>query len=1103
MRLRLRALGAFQLELDGMDISDQLDSTRIFLLTYLMDTGRPQTRAHLAELLWPNRPPGRARSNLRTLLTRLRPLLADTLQSDHTWLALQPNEDIWCDLHQFTTFLKAADPLPPHDPARVEVLTNAVALYHDDFLANTLEPEGEALENWLMTRRLQLHGQAVQAIRELLQGSHGSTTTQIALARHLLQLEPLDEATCRTLMQLLAEQDQRDEALWHFQHYQRELAEIWSAATPSEELVMLAAKIRLGMDVRPTVNEPTGKITIAQPTDPLTDNAPHDLRANPFPEKVSNQASATQRPTSRTESITGMTQEPAITKPSALQPFPTSIKPLIGRRQEWKRLVQWLTLGYRLISVTGLGGVGKSHFTQTVLAAETERWRDGGIVVTISESVTNRVMNTEKQQTTDAQAEQRRAVLILCRSIAGALDLPLQNGQEYTEQLAQMLARYDCCLVLDNFELLLPAVPYLQTLLAKASKLTIVVISRRRLQLAAEANIALDGLPSSIDQPGAIIGSGTGTAEELLYLNLVRHRPDLHLSEEDHAVLQTICQAVRGLPLALEMVPALTRRVSLEGIATLLHTDPLTLTADFADTAEQHRSLYMLMDTMFSATTAPIQKALVRLTVFSTLFTAETALCVVNSKEWIALREERWLETADDTLFSLHPLVAAFLRSLSTEQTWADVQAEARRAHATYYAGLVADQPFFQNNHYTKTILWLHQNFAELTTACQTLLVESPADAVPLLHVLTMYGQHFGDLATVQLWLERGLSALPITVPIRFRLLLDYVTCTTDQRDLTAAQAALTEARSQMGTHDDQVALIALYIRLGWAAHLDYSATTPARRQEGWYYFTQALELAETVDNQQQIASILSERAFLTSWDPTSYEQAQADLHRALAIGHQLGQPNLLATVYKFYAYVEFTAGHFLLAERFNERAMQLLGAETGPALIRGWLCTERSQIALAQRDVAEARRYLRLAEQIFGPAGYEAGLTQCNTLQGVVALQEGDLSTAEQYWLRAYRAICRMSHQDKLVISIMLGIGVTQLIQGDPLLGAQLVALARGQYEGKAFHWVPPEQQLMAYLLERATAEIEALALPSVPVDGQMATQALWLLADSQSDRS
>ncbi len=1104
MTLRIRAFGNFQLDLDGTDLSTQFDSTRIFLLTYLVDSGRTQTRAHLAELLWPDRPPGRARANLRTLITRLRPICADVLQIDQGWLALQPAADLWFDVHEFTTLVKTAKQLPPHEPARLEALTAAVALFQGDFLADIATPQSEALESWLMTRRLQLHGQAMQAIRELLQGTHGAATTRIALARQLLQLEPLDETACRTLMQLLAEQDQRDEALWYFQRYQRELAEVWSSATPSEDLVMLAAKIRLGMDLRSAAPEPAGKRTAAQPTA----GAPNDQRANRAPTTATTQDAAAhdaaaQGPTSATEPAQPPDLTAAAPGLTAFRPFAAPVKPLIGRQQERERFVQWLTLGYRLISITGLGGVGKSHFTQTVLAAETDRWRAGGVYVTISEGTSTNGPATERRD--DAQEEQRRAVLTLCRAIATALDLPLQPGQEYTEQLAQALAPYPCCLVLDNFEHLLPAAPYLQTLLARAGKLTIIVISRRRLHLAAEANIALRGLPSrppGTGQSGSVTAPDAGTAEELLHLNLIRHRPDLPQSEADRALLHVICQAVRGLPLALEMVPSLTRRMPLHAVATLLNTDPLTLTTDLAGTAAQHRSLYMLMDTMFTATAPLMQRALVRLTVFSTPLTAETARSVVNSNEWSELKEQGWLETVDGTHFSLHPLVAAFLRSLGAEQQWAAIHADARRAHATYYASRVADQPFFQNLHYTDTIAWLHQNFTEVTSACQTLLAESPVDAVALLHVITMYGQHFGDLPTIQLWLERGLAALPTTLPARFRLLIDYVTCTTDQRDLATAENALAEARAQMDTQDDQAALLALYVRLGWAAHLDYAAATPQRRQEGGRYFSQALELAEVIGNQQQIVSTLAERAFLASWDPMGYEQAQADLRRALAMGHQLGQPNLLATVYKFFAYVEFAAGHFPLAQRFNERAIQLLATESEASLTCGWLYSERSQIALAQRDVAVAKEYLHLAEKIFGTAEYQAGLTQCNLLQGIVALLEEDMATAERYWLRAYRAVYAMNQQDKLAVSLMLGIGVTQLVQGDPLLGAQLVAVAHAQYAEKSFHWVPPEQQFMVYLLDRAATEIEMLALPPLPIDEQVATQALLLLAGTNVSR-
>ena len=163
-----------------------------------------------------------------------------------------------------------------------------------------------------------------------------------------------------------------------------------------------------------------------------------------------------------------------------------------------------------------------------------------------------------------------------------------------------------------------------------------------------------------------------------------------------------------------------------------------------------------------------------------------------------------------------------------------------------------------------------------------------------------------------------------------------------------------------------------------------------------------------------------------------------------------------------------------------------------------GWSYMERSQIALAQRDTPAARHYLTLAGEIFRPVAYEAGLTQCHTLLGIVALLEGDLATAERYWLRAYRAVQQMTQQDKLTVTLTLGIGLTQLLNGDPLLGAQLVAVSRAQYAEKAFHWVAPEQKLMAYLLERAAAAIELLALPPSSVDVKVAIQSLRLLAQA-----
>lgn len=1075
MAIEINTLGRLQIMVDGQDVTAQLDASRIFLLIYLADTGQPQPRAYLAELLWAERPAGQARSNLRTLLSRLRPRLGDYLQAAPAWLALPP-ASTHLDLHAFAEQLALAQ---CGDPAVVQqALATAMTYYQDDFLATYTADWNSEIEAWVTARRLALHGQAVQALRQLLAAPHWHTAPALlTYSRQLLHLEPLDESACAQLMGLLAQHGQRDEALWHYQRYQAALSDVWATATPSEALVMLAAKIRLGLPLSGYASD-----------NGLTADAAHQPQPVAGQHQAS-QAAKTQVTVARDAQI-DLAPSPEL---ATAFHFPAPLKPLMGRRQEQEQLVQWLDLGYRLISVTGLGGVGKSHFVQTVIAAQQTRWRHGALYVALAPP-TERVI----QPHLTPQAQQQAAVETLGRALTAPFAIALQPHQDYASQLQAALSGYAGCLVLDQFDHALPAAAYIQSVLARAGNLTVIVIARRRLGLAAEVNLTLTGLPLAPPLSSAGCEQPTdGTALALLLHNLARHLPGFHATAADLAALQRICQAVHGLPLALELAPVLARRLPLPEVAARLTAAPLTLAADFADLPEQQRSLYTVMDAMFTDATTAVQTALVSLAVFAGPFTTADVSCVVSDQLLDELNQQSWLETVSVDQFTLHPLVASFVRSLCVDQQWAAIYAHARRLHAVHYVKLVADQPFFQNSYYTERIAWLRQYFAEITAACQTLLDDNAPAAVDLLHVITMYGHHFGDLHAVHQWLQRGLTALPPTAPARLRLLLDYVTCATELRDLAAAEAALAEAHTLAANQPDQEAMLALYERLGWTAHFDYATTTPQRRRAGRQYFSQALALAEATGNQAQVVNQLAQRAFLACWEAADMPQARTDLQRAVELAYQLGQQGLLGSVYKMFAYLEFVAGRLPLAQRYSERALQLLTAEAGAAMTCGWLYAERSQMALTQRDVTAARHYLTLARAIFTPAGYAAGLTQCDTVEGIVALLAEDLVGAERCWLRAYQAVYKMHQQEKLSITIMLGIGVTQLVNGDPILGAQLVTVAAAQYKERIFHWVQPEQELMRELLERACHEMTLLALPAMPVDAQVVGQALLLLAE------
>src|SRR5262245_7826206 len=76
--LHIQLLGGFRLDIDTTPVTT-FDHPRLqALLAYLvLHRSTPQSRAHLAFLLWPDSTEAQARTNLRTLLHRLRQALPD------------------------------------------------------------------------------------------------------------------------------------------------------------------------------------------------------------------------------------------------------------------------------------------------------------------------------------------------------------------------------------------------------------------------------------------------------------------------------------------------------------------------------------------------------------------------------------------------------------------------------------------------------------------------------------------------------------------------------------------------------------------------------------------------------------------------------------------------------------------------------------------------------------------------------------------------------------------------------------------------------------------------------------------------------------------
>ena len=249
----LYLLGSPRLEIDGEEIHIRRRKVTA-LLAYLAITGRSHQRDALATLLWPELDASRARADLRRTLSVLkRELGGDGILADRETARLNPDLDIWLDVTAFRQKLAACETHShPHAevcPDCLPLLEEAVALYHDDFLAGFTLDDSAAFDEWQFFQTEGLRDALASALARLVTwyGDQGESAFEqaIAYARRWLALDPLHEPAHRHLMTLYAQAGQRCAALRQYREYVRILEEELGVA-PTEETAALFERIRSG-----------------------------------------------------------------------------------------------------------------------------------------------------------------------------------------------------------------------------------------------------------------------------------------------------------------------------------------------------------------------------------------------------------------------------------------------------------------------------------------------------------------------------------------------------------------------------------------------------------------------------------------------------------------------------------------------------------------------------------------------------------------------------------------------------------------------------------------------------------------------------------------
>lgn len=247
--------------------------------------------------------------------------------------------------------------------------------------------------------------------------------------------------------------------------------------------------------------------------------------------------------------------------------LPIQLSTFLGREAELAELSALLDR-QRSVTVLGPAGIGKTRLALQVAADRLEQHPDGVFFVDLS-------------LTRDPE--------LVPSAIGTALQLQEQPGRQFAEGLRDYLRERDLLLVLDNLEQLLPATSAtVADLLSGAPNVRVLVTSRAPLRITGEHEFVVRPLGSG---DPARMEDAPAPAVTLFSERARAIRPDFVVDEQTGPVVAAICEALDGLPLAIELAASRLRLFSLPALRDRLeHRLPL-LTGGVRDRPERQQTL--------------------------------------------------------------------------------------------------------------------------------------------------------------------------------------------------------------------------------------------------------------------------------------------------------------------------------------------------------------------------------------------------------------------------------------------------------------------------------------------------------------------------------
>ncbi|WP_169332665.1 AfsR/SARP family transcriptional regulator, partial [Nocardia araoensis] len=620
----VRLLGPVMVEAaDGTKASVGGPRVRALLGLLALEAGRVVPTARLVDGVWGEDPPAGTGNALQTLASRLRAAAPGAVRNDGGGYVLElAPEDV--DVHRFTREVEAGRESLAAGAAEqaIACFDAALALWRGEPFIDAGESEVLRVAAVRLTeQRLEAVELRADAFRALGRGGEVVGELRTEVAAH-----PFRETLAARLVRALAAAGRTSEAIQQFQRTETLLLDELGTA-PAEVLRSALAEIHTSAPRNPTVDEPAVETT-------------HE--------------------SGRTTSGTSKVSAPLL---------PRRFTSFVGRGRDVEGVRRALRES-RLVTLSGIAGVGKTRLAAETVGAHANDWADGFTFVELA--------------ALERERPDRPAVNAVGVAIANALarfERPDELSTEWADVLERTLSGRRMLLVLDNCEHVVEATARLiDDLLQRLPLLRVLTTSREPIGVDGERLYPV----RTLELPDADAGIVTATASPAVRLFIDRATsalPDFALSERNAADVHAIVRSLDGMPLAIELAAARLRSLPLPDLSARLADRFRLLTNSTRHAVARHRTLHAAVAWSWGLLTDAEAAAARRFSIFAggATLDAVTRVCGPDAIDTVTSLVTKSLVDFDGQRYRMAETIRAYAKAESTAAGDAD---EVARIHA-------------------------------------------------------------------------------------------------------------------------------------------------------------------------------------------------------------------------------------------------------------------------------------------------------------------------------------------------------------------------------------------------------------------------------------